>query len=294
MNQTQTRHLLAGLWGAVGGASIGYMLAKKHFERIADIEIEAVKDEYAKRYKSDGYSTPTEALETLSGENARPDEPVASTEKIDAVDAIIRRSGYENENVPDFLGRYQTKEDLAQTESINLAEDMDLINANQITTGIMSADRIEDMDLINADVVDPEDVVANVFFDESDPIDLGDSKYPRTVRPPDADKNPYVISIDEYMADEPDYSKTSLQYYSEDDVLTDETDGVIRNIGRLVGDSFLVSFGDRSGDKNVVYVRNESRQMDLEISLNEGSFAHMVYGVTNKKAKRGLRFPEDE
>lgn len=273
MNQTQTRHLLAGLWGAAAGAAVGFMLAKKHFERIADIEIEAVKDEYTKRYKIDGYSTPTEALETLSGEDARPDEPVASTEKIDAVDAIIRRSGYEDENVPDFLGRYRTKEDLAQTESINLAEDMDLINA---------------------DVVDPEDVVANVFFDESDPIDLSDSKYPRTIRPPDAEKNPYVISVDEYMADEPDYSKTSLQYYSEDDVLTDETDGVIRNIGRLVGDSFLVSFGDRSGDKNVVYVRNESRQMDLEISLNEGSFAHMVYGVTNKKAKRGLRFPEDE
>ena len=282
MNQTQTRYLLAGLWGAAAGGTVGFMLAKKHFEKIADIEIEAVKDEYTKRYKIDGYSTPTEALETLSGEDVASTEKIDATnitvgtmpaDRIDAVDAIIRRSGYEDENVPDFLGRYRTKEDLAQTESINLAEDMDLINA---------------------DVVDPEDVVANVFFDESDPIDLSDSKYPRTIRPPDADKNPYVISVDEYMADEPDYSKTSLQYYSEDDVLTDETDGIIRNIGRLVGDSFLVSFGDRSGDKNVVYVRNESRQMDFEISLNEGSFAHMVYGVTDKKAKRGLRFPEDE
>ena len=71
MNQTQTRHLLAGLWGAAAGAAVGFTLTKKHFERIADIEIEAVKDEYTKRYKTDGYSTLSHSHQALCSTSSR-------------------------------------------------------------------------------------------------------------------------------------------------------------------------------------------------------------------------------
>lgn len=258
MNQTTTRHLLCGMWGAIAGASLGYWLSGKHFQKIADAEIASVKDEYARRYKGAGYSTPEEAYKSLVLEEESPDIPIEVVAKMEAVDEIIVENGY-----------------LDGESTLSLAD-------------------IETMDQITVDVVDPEDLVPNVSFEGSDPIDLSDSRYPETVRPDDAETTPYVISVDEYMSDNPDHSKFSLQYYSEDDVLTDETDAPIRKIGSLIGDDFASKFGERSGDPNVVYIRNEARKLDAEICLNEGSFAKMVYGITNKTAKRGFRFPEDE
>lgn len=91
---------------------------------------------------------------------------------------------------------------------------------------------------------------------------------------------PYVISKDEFMQNESDYQQATMTYYSGDVVLTDEHENVIEETDEVVGDYNLVRFGHWSEDPNVVYVRNDIRELEMEICLNKGNYSEIVQGLT--------------
>jgi hypothetical protein len=86
----------------------------------------------------------------------------------------------------------------------------------------------------------------------------------------------YILHQDEFFGDEFGYAQTSLNYYEEDDILCDEEDVPIYNYVDLVGE---LEFGRGTDDKNVVYIRNETRECEYEILRNSGSYAYEILGI---------------
>lgn len=89
------------------------------------------------------------------------------------------------------------------------------------------------------------------------------------------DNAPYIISVDEFMADEFSFHQTSLVYYAGDDILCDEKNIPIYNYKTVVGD---LRFGHGSNDPTLVYIRNHENRAEYEVQRNDGHYAHEVLG----------------
>lgn len=97
--------------------------------------------------------------------------------------------------------------------------------------------------------------------------------------------DPAIISFEEYLNSEMGFSKTTVHYYSEDDVLTDDQDNPVANPEKFLGPDALVSFGELSEDEDVVYIRNTEKKSEYEVvRLNK------AYGPTeDAPVRRGRR-----
>lgn len=119
----------------------------------------------------------------------------------------------------------------------------------------------------------------NVLYDEEGNeavVDDGDISVDDVKNDPNVD--PRVISLDEYQMGT-EYVGETLIYYEEDDTLATERDEVIYNVKGVVGPDALNRFGDMSGDKDTVIVRNERLKIDYEIRKEEGSYKELVLGI---------------
>lgn len=119
----------------------------------------------------------------------------------------------------------------------------------------------------------------DVYFDENGnevAVDDGDISVEDAKNDPNVD--PRVISLDEYQMGT-EYVGETLIYYEEDDTLATERDEVIYNVKDIVGPDALNRFGDMSGDKDTVIVRNERLKIDYEIRKEEGSYKELVLGI---------------
>ena len=104
----------------------------------------------------------------------------------------------------------------------------------------------------------------------------------QTVRTEDT---PYVISVAEYHDEFDEHDKTVLRYYEGDNILAGEDDVVIHNEEDVVSTLALTKFGERSQDRDIVYVRNEKLGVDFEISRNKKSYTEAVLGMVEKNGK---------
>lgn len=92
-------------------------------------------------------------------------------------------------------------------------------------------------------------------------------------------EHPYVIHQDEFMAEEREgYSQVSYTYYEADDVLCAEDDKPLAHRDLTVGQDNL-RFGHGSTDPNVVYVRNDRLELEMEITRSSGSYEEEVMGL---------------
>lgn len=117
----------------------------------------------------------------------------------------------------------------------------------------------------------------NIFV--ADPADW-DYEYELSVRNP---LKPYIITEEEYLEAEPGFDQTSLTYFEEDDVLIDDRDQPVTDHEKTCGSGNLLRFGHGSKNNNVVYVRNETLQLDMEIMRSTGSYAREVLGFIDSK-----------
>lgn len=90
-------------------------------------------------------------------------------------------------------------------------------------------------------------------------------------------KTIYPLSRDEFFSDEKEYDQVTLSYYSIDDVLTDQEDGIIPNYFKIIGDS--LPFGMGSPDPNTFYIRNEELRTEYEIIKYDSSFVESILGI---------------
>lgn len=89
---------------------------------------------------------------------------------------------------------------------------------------------------------------------------------------------PYVIHQDEFNDDVNGYSQVTYTYYAQDDILIDENDSQPINIDEIVGQTNL-KFGHGTDDIDVVYVRNDKLQIEMEICRSSGSYEEEVMGL---------------
>jgi hypothetical protein len=117
----------------------------------------------------------------------------------------------------------------------------------------------------------PEGDAVNIF---TNPENVWDQEAEIASR---IDGEPYVIHIDEYTENENGYRQETLTYYMGDDVVCDAADTPVYGYPGLMGD-IKGNFGRGSGDKNVVYVRNDEHHMEWEILRHQSSFEVEVLG----------------
>lgn len=96
---------------------------------------------------------------------------------------------------------------------------------------------------------------------------------------------PWVIALDEFTNDMRFYDKITIYYYNVDDVLTNEEEEPLTNAFELIGDA-LLSFGDRSEDPDIVYVRNERLSTDYEVIRLNKSYQEAILGISENETKR--------
>lgn len=76
----------------------------------------------------------------------------------------------------------------------------------------------------------------------------------------------YPISYSIFANTRHDYEKTTLGYYSLDDILTDENDDIIDDREDWIGEDGLEHFGDDpEADPDVIYIRNHILRHDYEV-----------------------------
>lgn len=83
---------------------------------------------------------------------------------------------------------------------------------------------------------------------------------------------PYIIHYDEFRENPKEHTQITCTYYEVDDVLADVRDEMVEDMDRVVGLGNLGHWGHGSNDPNVVYVRNEELDLDIEVCRDPGSF----------------------
>jgi hypothetical protein len=80
-----------------------------------------------------------------------------------------------------------------------------------------------------------------------------------------AQKQPiHNITAEEYFTGNPDWAKIGVSYYPATQMFLDINDVELENPDEVVGKGLLF-FGLNSGDKDVVYIRNDTLQTDIEV-----------------------------
>jgi hypothetical protein len=88
--------------------------------------------------------------------------------------------------------------------------------------------------------------------------------------------DPYIIHVDEFVANELGYDQHTMTYYMLDDILADENDVPVYNYSHAVGE---LKFGHGSKDPSLVYIRSENARTEWEIIRHTGSFETEVRGL---------------
>jgi hypothetical protein len=105
----------------------------------------------------------------------------------------------------------------------------------------------------------------------------GDWNYARELRQRNPN-HPYIIHMDEFFHPENEYSKTSYTLYAADTTLVGEDGEPLADANTIVGMGNL-RFGHGSEDENMVYIRNDKLQLDMEITRDPGSYEAKVQGL---------------
>lgn len=103
--------------------------------------------------------------------------------------------------------------------------------------------------------------------------------YPRELESRSAN-SPYVIHQDEFVEGERGYTKVTYTYYAPDDVLVDEADEHPVPHGDLVVGQDNLKFGHGTDDVDVVFVRNDRLEIDIEICRTHKSYEEEALGMS--------------
>lgn len=136
-----------------------------------------------------------------------------------------------------------------------------------------------------SETTEPAVVSRSIFADNVNEDDTWDFTEEVKSRTPD---RPYIVHKDEFYSDEMNFTQTTLTYYAGDDIMCDQDDSPIYNYETVTGP---LRFGHGSGDRNIVYVRNERRKAEYEIIFDPGMYSVEVLGleIENNERVRDVR-----
>lgn len=238
------------------GVGVGYFVAtkllSKKFDEQLEAEIEETREFYAGLNKVDD-----------SGKVVTPMEALLDRQGAEAVEAVR-----------EYQGRSIIVEDgvLPPATASDILEDEEQLVKTQM--------RVREISVV-AEEPDPKTGVQpiavkphNIFTDDN--FDVEEEKQYRT-----ADE-PYIVTKDEFYANDPENDQQDLTYFEVDSVLCDERDKAIEDVNGIVGDANMARFGSGSGDRNKVYIRNERLGIDYEVTRSKGSYLEEVLGMAEE------------
>jgi len=234
-----------GVVGLAVGSVIGYFVARKRLTAVFEAQLEAEIDE-AKHY----YESKAQRL-TKDGDYS-------------SVEAAAEALGLEkvtedaNKAITNYGAFHKQPVTIVETE-----QGLEVTTVEQVA----GTEDLEETTITHH----------NIFVDGK-PIDKDewDQDVENSKR---NERFPFVISVEEFNENEPDHEQMQVTYYAGDDVLADDSDGVISAIDSNVGQMNLNQFGHGSGDPKIVYIRNNRRQVDYEVALHEGKYAKVVLDI---------------
>jgi hypothetical protein len=118
-----------------------------------------------------------------------------------------------------------------------------------------------------------QQVLHNIFAEKTTEEISDKEKRNRT------EEAPYILSKDEFMESDSDYTQSTVTYFGGDKVLVDSREDIIEDVDMTVGEGNLERFGHGSGDPNVLYVRNDRLEIEFEILLSQGKYSKEVAGL---------------
>lgn len=106
------------------------------------------------------------------------------------------------------------------------------------------------------------------------------------------DGEPYLISEEDYFANEAEYELDTLTYYAVDETLVDEKNSQIDRVDETIGYRHLHMFHeDKSKGKTSLYIRNDEHQTLYEVILVDNSYAAIVLGLSEETL--GIKAPKE-
>lgn len=259
------------------GAAIAHILTKKQmiaqYEGQIEEEVAKARVYYSQLNKTGEFADPVELAEKL----------VPSDE--DETDAPMTPAEYvgRKEDRPGFVAYDKMAKSYSEGGS-NLhvpkmhtfSPDADMATIEQATIDDAKAKVAKLIERSGEEELNEEEgevdvtVNRNIFQDGDD--------YPELDRSVRGASFPYIISVDEFEEGDQGFNRNSCTYYQKDNVLADDQDEPIDDIDEYVGRQNL-QFGNSSGQKDVVFVRNINMEVDFEIARSYGSFAEEVLGI---------------
>lgn len=99
-------------------------------------------------------------------------------------------------------------------------------------------------------------------------------------RTPYVDKSKsYIITAEEFLQGEENFSQSTITYYEGDDTLCGEADDILDDKSRLLLVGTHLSDFDVQDNPNVLYLRNHPMHLDMEVIRNEGKYSVIVAGL---------------
>jgi hypothetical protein len=141
-------------------------------------------------------------------------------------------------------------------------------------SGIVSYDKVERNQTLE---VVPEPEVQNVFEKPQPEVVTPEWDYAVEIKSR-THEDPYIIHRDEYVEGEKNYDQRTYTYFEGDDVLCDESENIVEDQHETIGMHNMLKWGHGSNDPNVIYVRNEVLELDIEVTHSDGRFATEVHG----------------
>lgn len=262
---------LSATGGIAVGMELGQRKAETKFQALLTEEIEKTKLHYSALHKKDDFATPEQAVARLipeaaelktNSKKAKKDAPTITA--VQAADALIN---------------YQS---MSKDETY-VAEDGTLM-MREVQGGDVEVE-VE----VQESETEPKtevDVKVNIFDRARASQGVWDYEQELLLRAELSPEEPYIISRDEYMANETTYEQTTLTYYAGDDILSDDQDKPVEDSERTVGNLNLQRFGHGSKDPKMVYIRNDRMEMDFEVLHDDGKFAELVHGYIEHSDSR--------
>lgn len=268
MNQETVKMVIGTASGLVVGGFVGYIVTRRvlveKYEALLDTEVERIK----KFYK--GQAEEPEVVP--SEESYISKEEIIRRENLGKQSELIAELGYDNPSVGELMEDEDPFRDNLEKVKEGLEEEEPELDERGVPTHSKSGIPVPPlMDPLVLDYKSEEflTLVANRTREE-----------------------PYVISVDEFMDDHPEFEKQTLTYFEGDDTLCDSRDEVIPDIEDVVGNDALTMFGQWSKDSDIVYVRNERIASDFEVAYDERTYIEAIAGFKYRKVHE--RMKEDD
>ena len=262
--------------GIIGGLYLGKRFYEAKAEERADKDIQEIQKFY-KENKKNIVDVEADALELTKAEARKRRKAEAENKLLNyklsqsewirkkLVD-VIYKEGLDTQKILDKINTELS--DNAREDYQTASEDPDDSDLIYVTENDTSSDVSVD-DKESEDSPDDED--SEDTPDDEEPVDYS-SELQEEKESLDPTKAPYIISEQEFDEDNGLFDKLSYTWYNEDMTLADETNAPFaneENYKNVVGTKFRKIISENN---SIIYVRNEKRMQDYEISYRDQTY----------------------